>query len=280
MEKLPLLAMVAAVSPVIYAVRAVGDPVAWTDRMAYVPVACASYLKRIVWPAGLASPYPPFDPPTAPQVLGAAVLLLALSALAIRYRRDRPFLAVGWLWFLITLAPVIGLVKIGYSPTTDRWTDIPTIGIFIMAAWGIPSFLPRTRLTRALLGGSAAAAIAVLVVVTHAQIGYWRNTEMLFRRALDVTDDNRAAHYNLAWYLARQERPDEAVHHYRRAIEISPEHFPSHHNLVLLRIDEGRTEEAVDATCAAIRLADPSDEKLRERLSVHLHGADCPPPIP
>lgn len=279
-EKLPLFMMVAAVSPVIFAVRAVADPVPWIERVAYAPVAYSLYLRRIIWPTGLATPYPPFVTPTVMQVAFAIILLGAVSTLAIRYRRDKPFLAVGWLWFLITLAPVIGIVKIGANPTTDRWTYVPSIGIFIMAAWGIPSFLPRTRLSKSVLAGAAAVAIGALMIVTHAQIGYWRNTETLFRRALNVTENNRTAHFNLAWYLARQDKPDEAAHQYREAIAITPDHFPSHHNLALLLVEQGPTDEAIDAVCAAIELSDPSDEALRERLAEHLQGAECPEPPP
>jgi hypothetical protein len=276
LEKIPLFAMAAAVGIIAFLVRRVGDPVGWADRWPHVPVGYVVYLKRIFWPIGLATPYPPAGAPTTLQVSGAAILLVAVTALAIRCRRRQPYIAVGWLWFLVTLLPVIGIVQIGGYPMADRWTYVPMIGVLIMVAWGVPSFLPENRWVKATLGGAGAVAVIASLVVAHAQVGYWQNTETLFRRAIAVTHDNRTAHYNLAWYLAREQRPNEAVAHYRRAIEISPGHFASHHNLALLLIQEGRTEEAVEPICAALRLAGPSDDARRELLTEHLHGAKCP----
>lgn len=276
-EKIPLFLMAAAVSAIVFLVRRAGDPVAWADRWAQVPGGYLLYLQRIFWPAGLATPYPPSEAPSAGQTVLAASVLLAVTALVIHGRRTRPFLAVGWAWFIVTLAPVIGFVQIGAHPMADRWTYVPMIGVLIMVAWGVPSLLPKERFARAALGTAGAVAVVALLVATRAQIGYWQNTETLFRRAIAVTDDNRTARYNLAWYLARNDRPDEAVEYYRQAIEISPEHFPSHHNLALLLIEEGRTDEAVEPLCEAIRLTGPEDEAIRERLTEHLKGAECPP---
>ena len=183
---------------------------------------------------------------------------------------------VGWLWFLITLAPVIGFVQVGGHPMADRWMYVPMIGILIMVAWGLPSLLPSGRPMKIALGTAGFVVLIALSVVTRAQIGYWQNTETLFRRAIAVTDRNRLAHYNLAWFLAKEGRADEAVVQYRRAIEVDPTHFASHHNLGLLLIQEGRKDEALEPICAALRLADPDDEALRKRLAEHLEGAPCP----
>jgi protein O-mannosyl-transferase len=274
-EKIPLFVMALASSLVAFAVRRIGDPVAWTDRWARVPIAYVLYLKRIFWPAGLATPYPPSSGPTAAQVLPAIIVLLGITAFAIQSHRTRPYVTVGWLWFVVTLAPVIGFVQIGAHPMADRWTYLPMIGVLIAVAWGVPSALPASRFMRVTLGAAGVSVVAALVLVTRAQIGYWQDTETLFRRAIAVTEDNRTAHYNLAWYLSRQDRPDEAVEEYRRAIEIDPDHFPSHHNLALLLIAEGRAKEAVEPLCAALRLTDPGDEALRQRLTEHLHGTAC-----
>jgi hypothetical protein len=276
LEKVPLLVMATASSAVVFAVRRVGEPVPWTERLAHVPLAYVAYLKRIVWPSGLATPYPHPPPPAAFEVVIAGVLLLAITAVVIRGRKQRPFLIVGWLWFLLTLAPVIGVVQIGAQPMADRWTYVPMIGVLIMIAWGVPSLAPDSRAIRALSGALAAVVIVGLGAVAHAQIRAWESTETLFRRAIEVTEGNRTAHYNLAWDLARQKRPDEAIEHYRRAIAIDPDHFPSQHNLGLLLLEQGRSDEAVEPICAALRLADPSDAALRARLTEHLSGAPCP----
>ena len=275
-EKLPLFAMAAALSVVVYAVRQTGEPVAWTERLSQVPRAYLVYLRRVFWPGDLATPYPPLEPVTLLQAAGASIAVLVLTFWAIQSRRQRPYLMVGWLWFLITLAPVIGFVQVGGHPMADRWMYVPMIGILIMVAWGLPSLLPSGRPMKIALGTAGFVVLMALSVVTHAQIAYWQNTETLFRRAIAVTDRNRLAHYNLAWFLAKEGRADEAVVQYRRAIEVDPTHFASHHNLGLLLIQEGRKDEALEPICAALRLADPDDEALRKRLAEHLEGASCP----
>ncbi len=274
-EKLPMWVMAAAVGAVVVGVRRIGDPVPWLDRWAQVPVAYLTYLGRVFWPAGLATPYPPQPLPTTTAVLVASGSLLAVTAFTILAGRKRPFLAVGWLWFLVTLAPVVGFVQIGAHPMADRWMYMPILGVLIAVAWGVPSFVPQLPSAKVLVAAAGVMTVAALAYGTHLQIGYWQNTETLFRRAIDVTEDNRTAHYNLAWYLAAHDRPDEAIDHYRRALEISPTHFPSQHNLALLVIEERRTEEAFEATCAALRLADPEDQDLRRRLEEHLGGRSC-----
>jgi len=183
---------------------------------------------------------------------------------------------VGWFWFLITLAPVIGFVQVGGHPMADRWMYVPMIGILIMLAWGLPSLFPHGRPMKIALGAAGVVVLVSLSAVTRAQIDYWQNTETLFRRAIAVTEGNRLAHYNLAWFLATEGRADEAVVEYRRAIEIEPTHFASHHNLGLLLIQEGRMDEAREQICAALRLVDPDDAALRKRLVEHLQGASCP----
>jgi hypothetical protein len=275
-EKLPLFAMAAALSVVTFWVRQTGEPVAWTERLSQVPRAYLVYLRRIFWPSDLATPYPALEPVTVLQTAGALIALLALSFWAIRGRRQRPYLLVGWLWFLITLAPVIGFVQVGGHPMADRWMYVPMIGILIMLAWGLPSFLPSGRPLRIAVGTAGLVVLVALSAVTHKQIGYWQNSETLFRRAIAVTERNRVAHYNLAWFLAKEGRAEEAVLHYRRAIEIDPTHFASQHNLGLLLIEEGRKDEALEPLCAALRLADSDEEALRKRLAEHLEGASCP----
>jgi len=275
-EKLPLFLMAAAVSVVVFLVRRAGEPVDWTVRWARVPLGYLTYLGRIFWPLGLATPYPPPIAPTALQVVAALAVLLGITALAVRTRRGRPYLLVGWLWFLVTLAPVIGFVQIGAHPMADRWMYVPMIGVLVMVAWGVPSLVPTQRFPRAILGTVAAVAIVALIGVARVQIGYWHDSETLFRRAIAVTKNNRTAEFNLAWYLAKEHRPVEAAAHYRRAIEIEPDDFASYHNLALLLLDQGRTDEALKPLCAAIRLADPSDDALRARLTERLHGARCP----
>lgn len=276
LDKLPLFAMASAVSVVVFLVRRMGDPVPWTERWAQIPSVYLLYLERIFWPVGLATPYPPLPPPTAVGTAIAVAVLAGLTFAVIRVRTARPYLTVGWLWFVVTLAPVSGVLQIGAHPMADRWMYVPMIGVLIVAAWGLSDLLPRPGVARVALFAAAALSVASLAAVTYAQIGYWKDTEALFGRAIDVTDDNRTAHYNLAWYLAEQGRADEAVEHYRRAIEITPDHFPSHHNLALLLWETGQTDEAIEATCAALRHAGPKDEPFADGLTSRLGDTKCP----
>lgn len=274
-EKLPMLLLCAAVAVVVIWVRRIGEPVPLGERLAQMPVAYVIYLWRIVWPQGLATPYPPSPVPTAFAVVGASMLLVAITAAAVATRRKRPFLLVGWLWFLVTLAPVIGIVQFGAYPMADRWMYVPMIGVLIAVAWGVASLLPRSAAVKAVAGALAAVAVTGFAVVTQAQIAIWQNTETLFRHAIAVTENNRTAHYNLAWYLAKTGRRDEAIAQYRRALAIDPNDFPSQHNLALLLLEEGLTDEAIEATCAAIRLTKPEDEAIRRRLKERLGGEKC-----
>ncbi|MGD8317851.1 MAG: tetratricopeptide repeat protein, partial [Myxococcales bacterium] len=274
-EKLPMLLFAAVVAMVVLWVRRIGEPVPLAERLAQLPVAYVTYVLRIVWPTGLATPYPPWPPPSTPRVLGALLFLLAITAIALGSRRKRPFVLVGWLWFLVTLAPVIGIVQIGAHPMADRWAYVPMVGVLIAVAWGVGSLLPRSMAVRASVGALAVAAVLGLAVATQAQIGIWQNTETLFRHAIAVTQHNRTAHYNLAWYLAKTGRRQEAITEYRRALAIKPDDFPSRHNLALLLLEDGLTDEAVEATCAAIRLTKPKDEEIRKRLRERLKDKRC-----
>lgn len=275
-EKMPLLAMSFAVGVVVFAVRRSGDPVAWVDRLADAPLAYLVYLRRVFLPVDLATPYPPANAPAIGIALAAFALLAAITAAAWRSRKSHPSFGVGWLWFLITLLPVIGIVQVGAHPMADRWMYLPMIGVLVAVAWGVAAWMPRGRPSRAILFVGCAAIVVALAVKARWQVAIWKDTETLFDHAIATTENNRAAHYNLGWYFAHEGRADEAIVQYRRAIEISPEHFPSHHNLALVLWDEGRTEEAIRATCEALRVLDPSEEAIRARLAARLGEARCP----
>ncbi|HPC59543.1 MAG TPA: hypothetical protein PKX23_02710, partial [Verrucomicrobiota bacterium] len=166
-------------------------------RLANAVVACARYLGKTLWPADLAVFYPhPGRWPNA-TVLIATVIILGLSAGLVVWGRRRPWLAVGWLWFVGMLVPVLGLVQVGVQSMADRYTYLPSVGIAIMIAWGIPNFIHRESIRKRFLFPAAIAMLILLAVITFKQCGYWKNSVTLFSQTLRVTKNNHKIHHNL-----------------------------------------------------------------------------------
>jgi tetratricopeptide (TPR) repeat protein len=213
------------------------------ERSANAVVSYATYLRQLVWPAPLAVFYPYVHATRAFAALGAALLLLMLTLAAYRMRTRAPFVWSGWLWFLITLVPVIGIIQAGEQAHADRYTYVPYIGLFAIVAWGVSAFVefvaPRASLAagtpRALGAATAAAALVALSALgaaTHAQARRWRTSETLFEHALRVTRENDVAHNNLGHALNDRGRYAEAVPHLREALRIRPDYPHAHTNLV------------------------------------------------
>lgn len=209
------------------------------------------YLWKTVWPSGLAVFYP--YPRTIPlwQPVAAAAVLIAITVAAAAVRRTRPYLLIGWLWFLGTLVPVIGLVQVGPQAHADRYMYVPMVGLLIMLAWAGWEVAARRA-----IGIVAAVLCAICIPVTAAQIGYWANSNALFQHALDVTDDNYLAHHNLAVELLNVPgRNGDALAHLEAAVRIEPNSGKAYSDLgnALSQIP-GREDEAIAAYRQAIRL--------------------------
>ena len=188
------------------------------------------YLLRAVAPVGLAPFYPL---PAEPNVVGAVVSLVALTAItgfAIASVRKRPYVLVGWLWYLGSLVPVIGLVQIGRQQMADRYTYLPLLGIYLSIAWLVPSLVSETVRKR-YLAVAAAAVIAVYAVLGFVQVGYWHDGVTLFRHALAVTEDNPTTRRGLGSALFRKERFREALPHLEQAARLDPNDAHSHYSL-------------------------------------------------
>ena len=221
--KIPMLALSAASATAAYlvqrssgAVREVGQfPLGL--RVENAVVSQAIYIVKMFWPARLAVFYPyPHDLPVW-QIALSALLLAGISMVVLRERRSRPYLAVGWLWYLGTLVPVIGLIQVGAQARADRYMYLPMVGLSIMLAWGLPEvFKGKVAISGAIVACLACAALC------EAQIQYWRNSETLFRHALDVTSGNYLAHHNLGVALADEGRFPEAIEQYQAALQIEP----------------------------------------------------------
>jgi tetratricopeptide (TPR) repeat protein len=262
-EKIPLFALSALASVVTYMVQrhsgAVGALAALPVglRAANALVSCLTYILKMFWPSGLAVYYP-YPAGIPPWQAGLAIAALgAVSIVALRLRRRAPYLATGWLWYLVTLAPVIGIIQVGGQARADRYTYVPTIGLTIALVWGGADLLRRWPRAQIVL---AAAAVLACVPVTWAQVAYWRNSETLFRRALAETSGNDVAEHNLGNYLMDiPGRAPEAITHLQASLRIQPESAKAHTDLAnaLARMP-GQLPEALAEYRQALRLAPDS----------------------
>jgi len=223
-----------------------------------VLVSYAAYLGKAVWPVNLAVIYPfPAQIP-AWQITVAAALLAFLSLLAWRMRKFAPYFLIGWLWYLGTLVPVIGLIQVGGQALADRYTYFPLIGVSIALAYGVNDLAARFKISQRVLAAAAAAALLACVGITEHQLRFWQNSRTLFTRALAVTTNNSIAHVNLGIALEEEEKISLALEEYRKAIAINPNGFQGHNNLANMLAIKGQTDEAIREYREAIRL-NPDD---------------------
>jgi len=265
LEKVPLLAL--SVASCIVTVLAQGSGAAIAPvrnaplafRVSNAAVSYATYLGQTVWPASLSVFYP--HPASvhsgvpAWQVAGAALLLGGVSFLAFRERRRRPYLAVGWLWYVGTLVPVIGLVQVGGASHADRYTYVPLIGIFVALAWGASELVSGRRWGRAAMGAAGGAVVLALTTTAYVQAGYWRDSGTLFSRALAVTQDNWMAWTCLGVALEERGRSEEAVARYREALRIDPDFAEAWYDLGVSTARMGKDREAMGYYREALKRA-------------------------
>ena len=259
-EKLPLFVLV-AVSMIITllaqshggAVRTfAAAPVGF--RLSNALVSYVKYLLLTFWPNNLAVyyPLPPTGIPTW-QVIGAAFLLIGITALCFFQRRIRPYLIVGWLWFLGTLVPVIGFVQVGGQTMADRYFYIPSIGLFIALVFGLADLARSWRIAPALSAGIAAGVLLILATLTNAQIQRWRDSFTLFEHTLAVTPPNLHIEHNLGLAMGGAGRYDEAAAHFEKALQIDRNFYDGLVGMGVTREFQGRLPEAIDYLQAAIR---------------------------
>jgi tetratricopeptide (TPR) repeat protein len=307
LEKLPLLAISALASFVAVTMQKRQGAVMATamidlgERINNALLTYVSYLGKTLWPTNMAVFYP--YPASFPliKVLAAGLFLLGISVYSLVALRRRPYLAVGWFWFLGTLVPVIGLVQVGAQSMADRYTYIPLIGIFIVVAWGVVELL-GTRVRAYWLITCCTVVLALWLVGTRTQLRHWENSEVLFKHAIAVTTGNFMMHHNLGVVLQDQGRVDEAIDNYReavringwtpsrlnlgvllsrkgehseaivayrRALEVNPNNSLMHNNLANALVATGEIEEALDHFRAAVRL-NPRYYQAQSNLALNL----------
>ena len=252
LEKVPLLALAAASCAAtlwaqsrLEAIKT-AEQVAWPWRVSNAIVSYVAYLGQMFYPVDLAAYYPhPFGRLPIWKTVGAAFLLLAISAAVIAWGRKRPYLIVGWLWYLGTLVPVIGLVQVGTQAHADRYTYLTQIGIYVLLAWGVADLSKTWRWRRVICGGAAAVMGAALIGCAWQQASYWRDAVTVWGHAAACVPDNDFAHNNMGVALVAQGRQDEAIEHYRKAVAINPNYTTAQNNLGINLYQKGKPDEAV-----------------------------------
>lgn len=263
-EKLPLFALSAVFSWItIVTQRQAGamqamNTLSLPTRIGNALVAYPTYIRNTVWPRGLHFPYPhPGDTLPLWQPIAAAAFLVALTIGASTSFRRRPYLIAGWLWFIITLVPVIGLIQVGYQSMADRYMYIPITGLFIAVSWWAADLTTEKPLARTIASAAAIVAIVLFSTVCWNQQPYWRDTETLMQRAIDVDDHNAPAYTTIGVVYLRQQRPVEAEINLRIAVSLDPRSVQAHSNLGSALRMQDRLPEAQQAFFDAIAL-DPA----------------------
>ncbi len=259
-EKIPLFTLAALSCIVTFIVQQKGGAVKSIQgfplgvRIANAIVSYIIYMGKTVWPTNLAVYYP--HPGLWPlwQVLGAVLLLGAVTLTVIWTANRFPYLTVGWLWFTGTLVPVIGIVQVGTQGMADRYTYAPLIGLFIMAAWGIPELLKKWRYRKETLFALSSLLLLSLFIVTRTQVGYWRNNITLYDHSLKVASPSDVIYCNrgVAYYDLGNHR--QAISDYERAIEIYPQSTDSYYNRGMAYAKLGNHRQAISDYNRAIEI--------------------------
>jgi tetratricopeptide (TPR) repeat protein len=246
LEKIPLLALAAGAC--VMTVLAEGEAIATVAtvsmplRLGNAVVSYVVYLRQMVWPEGLAVPYPyPHNGLPAWEVALAGALLAVLSAVAWGERRRRPWMLMGWLWYLGMLTPMIGIVQVGAFAHADRMTYLPQIGIYVAVTW----LAAEWRVSRGLLGGLMTAVILALMICAWQQTTYWKDSVTLWTHTVACTSDNAFTSLGLGNALIQKGRVDEAIPHYQKVLEINPDVVEAHNNLGNALLQTGKVDEAI-----------------------------------
>jgi tetratricopeptide (TPR) repeat protein len=260
MEKLPLFGIAAASAALTMRAQGSANAVLTLGaiplslRLSNAFVSYVRYLQKAFWPAALAPMYPhPGNSLPSWQVYGALLILLAITMWAVEQRR-RPYLIVGWLWFVGTLVPMIGLVQVGRQAMADRYAYLPLLGIFIMLCWGLADFAEQRRLPAALLLVAGVIVVLGLAIVARRQIAFWSDDVRLWTHTIEVTPPNYIAEDNLGAALMARRQTEEAIGHFRQAAALHPTDPISVFNIGYYEQAHGNLRQAIEHYKQAIIL--------------------------
>ncbi|MGA2788585.1 MAG: tetratricopeptide repeat protein, partial [Verrucomicrobiota bacterium] len=260
-EKLPYFGLAAVTSVVTFVVQKQTGSLATVEnlrlgaRAGNALISYCRYLGKLFWPTDLAVFYPhPGYWPVWLVVL-AGLLLLGITLAVILKRRQYPFMLMGWLWYCGTLVPMIGLVQTGGQALADRHTYIPSLGVLILAIWGAYELTRHWRNQALALSVAGSVAMILCVGLTRQQLGYWEDSETLFRHALAVTENNYLAHNGLGYALLMKGQTNEAISQYQEAVRLKPDYAVAHYNLGTTFLKKGQIDAAIGSFQDAVRLA-------------------------
>jgi protein O-mannosyl-transferase len=274
-EKIPLFALTVLSCAATYIAQNKSGAVASVEiftpgiRIANAFVSYLIYIGKMIWPVDLAVLYPHPGPLPLWQPLAAALFLIAITFAVTLKAKRYPYLPVGWLWYTGTLVPVIGIVQVGGQAMADRYTYIPSIGIFIMAAWYLPEILGKRRYTKHVLAGSSALCLLVLFILTWTQVGYWRDGITLFDHVLKVTNNNYFGYYCRGKIHSLLGNNARAIDDYDRAVEINPAYAPAFNNRGLAYESIGDHTRAINDYDRAVEIDPGNAEVFNNRGMVY-----------
>jgi protein O-mannosyl-transferase len=255
-EKLPLFLMAAASCGItLYAQKEAiksFELFPWIMRISNAVVSYVTYLEKTIWPFHLSIFYP-FHSLHPLHVALCATALILITLLGCIFKKKYPYLAAGWLWYLGTLIPVIGIVQVGGQSMADRYTYVPLIGIFIIFVWGLGDLFEQWDVGKKILLIISAVVLILLCVRTYHQIGLWKNSEILFIHALKNTQNNYIALYDLGISLEKRGDIKGAISYYEEALRINPRLYGAHNNLGALLVSTGKTNEGIQHFLAALQ---------------------------
>ena len=249
-EKIPLLFLVVLMSIIGYFAQQSGGALSTMEalpfgiRISNALVSYVLYLWKMLWPSNLSVFYPHEAIPGW-QAIGAGLFLAAVSLLVVAARKHRPYLAVGWFWYMGTFVPVIQIVQVGIHSMADRYAYIPLIGIFIMVAWGVPDLLARSLRAKRVLVSASVLCLILLAVITWKQLGHWANSMTLFQHSLRVVSNNYVGHNGLARVFEAQGKTAEAISHFEEALRIKPGFTHGRYNLARILAAQGKQDDAI-----------------------------------
>jgi len=259
-EKLPIFALTVASSIAAYFAQASGGAVvslktiSFADRLSNAGVAYVKYIAMLFYPAKLGLQYPFDEGPGELAVIGSVALLILITAFCWHFREQHRYLLMGWLWFLGTLVPVIGLVQIGLQGMADRYTYVPYFGLFIMLVWGVADLVKRFKIPQLAVAAAAIALMATLGTLTYVQAGKWKNSETLYEHTLAVTSNNYFLMNNLCYYYVSKRDINVAERRCTELLEAMPPSAEVFKILGELRNETGKFDDALNYYDAALRI--------------------------
>ena len=262
LEKLPLLALAAASSlATLFAQKVALQPLATVSlavRVGNAFISCAVYLYQAFWPSCLAALYPFAVDQVLPAKVFLAGAVLAAISIAVFYFRRHRYLVTGWLWYLVMLAPVIGILQVGSQAHADRYTYLPHIGLYLLLTWTAADLIERWRHSRLALGAVSIALVLTLAVAARSQASYWHNSETIWRRTLACTSRNSGAEQNFGQAIYEKGNVEEAMVHFQNALRIDPSQASVHSALGVALLEMGRAAQSLNSLRRALAL-DPND---------------------